>query len=165
MLPGAVFLLGYYADGRPVMGLPGCVMYAKATIFDLVLPRIAAGVRLTRRDFVAFGEAVCVSAVRSAPIRTAASEVCDMSCSVGANSVRPLTAKVITVSDRSFRGRREDLSSPAVRNLLERAGYAVGTVECCRTSSRVTSPLVHAADEENSHSSSPPAAPALHRAM
>ena len=38
------------------MGLPGCVMYAKATIFDLVLPRIAAGVRLTRRDFVTLGE-------------------------------------------------------------------------------------------------------------
>ena len=56
VLPGAMFLLGYYADGRPVMGLPGCVMYAKATIFDLVLPRIAAGVRLTRRDFVALGE-------------------------------------------------------------------------------------------------------------
>ena len=56
IIPGAMFLLGYYADGRPVMGLPGCVMYAKATIFDLVLPRIAAGVRLTRRDFVALGE-------------------------------------------------------------------------------------------------------------
>lgn len=52
-----------------------------------------------------------------------------MSCSVGANSVRPLTAKVITVSDRSFRGEREDLSGPAVKNLLERAGYAVGAVE------------------------------------
>ena len=54
--PGAMFLLGYYGDGRPVMGLPGCVMYAKATIFDLVLPRIAADVRLEKRDFVAFGE-------------------------------------------------------------------------------------------------------------
>lgn len=56
VLPGAMFLLGYYADGRPIMGLPGCVMYAKATIFDLVLPRIAAGVRLKKRDFIAFGE-------------------------------------------------------------------------------------------------------------
>lgn len=56
VLPGAMFLLGYYADGRPIMGLPGCVMYAKATIFDLVLPRIAAGVRLKKRDFTAFGE-------------------------------------------------------------------------------------------------------------
>ena len=56
VLPGAMFLLGYYDDGKPVMGLPCCVMYAKATIFDLVLPRIAAGVRMTKADFVSFGE-------------------------------------------------------------------------------------------------------------
>ena len=56
VLPGAMFLLGYYADGTPVLGLPGCVMYAKATIFDLVMPRIAAGIRLTKADFVAYGE-------------------------------------------------------------------------------------------------------------
>ena len=54
-LPGAMFCLGYFEDGTPVLGLPGCVMYAKATIFDLVLPRIAAGVRLTRGDFVRLG--------------------------------------------------------------------------------------------------------------
>ena len=56
VLPGAMFLLGYYEDGMPVMGLPGCVMYAKATIFDLALPRIAAGVEMTRDDFVDMGE-------------------------------------------------------------------------------------------------------------
>lgn len=56
VLPGAMFLLGYYADGMPVMGLPGCVMYAKATIFDLMLPRIAAGIELTRKDFTSLGE-------------------------------------------------------------------------------------------------------------
>ena len=56
VLPGAMFLLGYYPDGVPVMGLPGCVMYAKATVFDLVLPRIAAGVTMTREDFVDMGE-------------------------------------------------------------------------------------------------------------
>jgi nucleotide-binding universal stress UspA family protein len=56
VLPGAMFLLGYFDDGRPVMGLPGCVMYARATIFDLVLPRVAAGVPLTRRDFTTLGE-------------------------------------------------------------------------------------------------------------
>ena len=55
VLPGAMFLLGYYSDGVPVLGLPGCVMYAKATIFDLVMPRIAAGIRLTKADFVAYG--------------------------------------------------------------------------------------------------------------
>ena len=31
-------------------------MYAKATIFDLVMPTIAAGIRLTKRDFVEYGE-------------------------------------------------------------------------------------------------------------
>ena len=56
VLPGAMFLLGYYEDGVPVMGLPGCVMYAGATVFDLVLPRVAAGVELTRADFVDMGE-------------------------------------------------------------------------------------------------------------
>ena len=56
VLPGAMFLLGYYDDGVPVLGLPGCVMYAKASIFDLVMPRIAAGIRLTKQDFVAYGE-------------------------------------------------------------------------------------------------------------
>ena len=38
VLPGAMFLLSYTDDGRPVCGLPGCVIYAKRTIFDLVLP-------------------------------------------------------------------------------------------------------------------------------
>lgn len=56
VLPGAMFLLGYLPDGRPVMGLPGCVMYAKTTIFDLVLPRIAAGVAVTREEIAAMGE-------------------------------------------------------------------------------------------------------------
>lgn len=56
VLPGAMLLLGYYDDGTPVLGLPGCVMYAKATVFDLVLPRIAAGVRLYKEDFVQMGE-------------------------------------------------------------------------------------------------------------
>ena len=56
VLPGAMFLLGYYPGGMPVIGLPGCVMYAAATIFDLVLPRIAAGVRLEKQDFTVLGE-------------------------------------------------------------------------------------------------------------
>ena len=56
VLPGAMFLLGYYEDGTPVCGLPGCVMYAGATVFDLILPRLAAGVRVTRQDLAAMGE-------------------------------------------------------------------------------------------------------------
>ena len=56
VLPGAMFLLGYFSDGVPVMGLPGCVMYAGATVFDLVLPKIVAGVPVTRADLAAMGE-------------------------------------------------------------------------------------------------------------
>ena len=56
VLPGAMFLLGYYEDGTPVMGLPGCVMYAGATVFDLVLPRIVASVPVTRADLARMGE-------------------------------------------------------------------------------------------------------------
>ena len=56
VLPGAMLLVGYYEDGTPVLGLPGCVMYAGATIFDLLLPRIAAGVEITREEIAAMGE-------------------------------------------------------------------------------------------------------------
>ena len=56
VLPGAMFLLGYFDDGTPVMGLPGCVMYAGATVFDLVLPKVAADVSVTRADIAAMGE-------------------------------------------------------------------------------------------------------------
>ena len=55
VLPGAMFLLAYFEDGTPVMGLPGCVMYAKATVFDLILPRVAANVPVTKADLSALG--------------------------------------------------------------------------------------------------------------
>lgn len=55
VLPGAMFLLGYYDDGTPVVGLPGCVMYASSTIFDLVLPKIVAGVPVTKEDIAGLG--------------------------------------------------------------------------------------------------------------
>ena len=63
VLPGAMFLLAYYGDQRiPVMGLPGCVMYAKRTIFDLVLPRVMAGEVLDKKDLDVLGEGgLCLS--------------------------------------------------------------------------------------------------------
>ena len=62
VLPGAMFLLAYFADGTPILGLPGCVMYAKATVFDLVLPRIAAGVPISRRELKSLGHGgLCLS--------------------------------------------------------------------------------------------------------
>lgn len=62
VLPGAMFLLGYFDDGTPIVGLPGCVMYAKATVFDLALPRLVANVRMSKKDFVEMGEGgLCLS--------------------------------------------------------------------------------------------------------
>ena len=56
VLPGAMFLLSYTDDGRPVCGLPGCVMYAKRTIFDLLLPRLLADDPITAEDIARLGE-------------------------------------------------------------------------------------------------------------
>lgn len=53
-LPGAMFMLAYFED-IPVLGLPGCVMYHKTTIFDLIVPRILSGEKLSRRDIVKLG--------------------------------------------------------------------------------------------------------------
>ena len=62
VLPGAMFLLAYYEGKIPIMGLPGCVMYARRTIFDLVLPRIMAGEKLTAADISTLGEGgLCLS--------------------------------------------------------------------------------------------------------
>lgn len=65
VLPGAMFMLAYLQrEDREVavMGLPGCVMYARRTVFDLVLPRVIAGERLKASDLVAFGEGgLCLS--------------------------------------------------------------------------------------------------------
>ncbi len=64
VLPGAMFCLAYFEDGIPVIGLPGCVMYAKSTIFDLMLPRLAAAVPITRKDIARLGHGgLCLGCV------------------------------------------------------------------------------------------------------
>jgi hypothetical protein len=52
-------VLSYYdKEGRkiPVIGLPGCVMYAKRTIFDLILPRIMADDLIEKSDIDRLGQ-------------------------------------------------------------------------------------------------------------
>lgn len=51
VFPGAMFMLGYYSNGACVMGLPGGVVVGDKTIFNLVLPRVLAGQKLTKSDF------------------------------------------------------------------------------------------------------------------
>jgi hypothetical protein len=81
VLPGAMFLVAYIETGVwvqglgvsqrttsggvapipnpqppiPVLGIPACGMYAKATVFDLVLPRILVGEKIGRRDLAELG--------------------------------------------------------------------------------------------------------------
>jgi molybdenum cofactor synthesis domain-containing protein len=84
VLPGAMFLVGYIqrTDDRrqktdnsedhgideslssdicplssdiPILGIPACGMYAKTTVFDLVLPRVLAGERVGRRELAELG--------------------------------------------------------------------------------------------------------------
>lgn len=52
--PGGMFLLAYLGN-MPVLGLPGCVMYHRASIFDLVLPLIIAGETVTREYVLSLG--------------------------------------------------------------------------------------------------------------
>jgi len=52
VLPGAMFLYGRFGP-VPVLGLPACVLFYRTTVFDLILPRILAGERITRNDLAA----------------------------------------------------------------------------------------------------------------
>lgn len=55
VLPGAMFMLAYLS-GKPVMGLPGCVMYDRRTVFDLILPRALADVKVSAEDLCSLGQ-------------------------------------------------------------------------------------------------------------
>lgn len=54
VLPGAMFLLAY-KNKLPIMGLPGCVMYCKRTVFDLILPRVLTDENITVEKIAALG--------------------------------------------------------------------------------------------------------------
>lgn len=54
VLPGSMFMLAY--KGKvPICGLPGCIMYNKQTILDLLLPRLFAGEKIRRSEVIALG--------------------------------------------------------------------------------------------------------------
>ncbi len=58
VLPGAMMLLSYYKKGEkiiPIVGLPGCVMYSRRTIFDLILPRLMSDEIISKEDLSSLG--------------------------------------------------------------------------------------------------------------
>ncbi|MCF8146646.1 MAG: molybdopterin-binding protein [Deltaproteobacteria bacterium] len=52
VLPGAMFLYGRFGD-IPILGLPACVLFYRATVLDLILPRVLTGERIAREDLAA----------------------------------------------------------------------------------------------------------------
>ena len=54
VLPGSMFLMAYL-KGTPVLGLSGCVIHDPVTAFDILLPRLLAGERVSRSDIIAMG--------------------------------------------------------------------------------------------------------------
>ncbi|MDR2368247.1 MAG: molybdopterin-binding protein [Deltaproteobacteria bacterium] len=64
VMPGAMFLVAYIGD-VPVLGLPGCVMFGKRTIFDVIMPRIAVGRRVTGKEIRQMGHGgLCLACPR-----------------------------------------------------------------------------------------------------
>jgi len=54
VLPGSMFLMAYLKE-IPILGLSGCVIHDPVTAFDILLPRLLAGDRITRSDIVSMG--------------------------------------------------------------------------------------------------------------
>jgi len=64
VFPGAMFMLAYLGT-VPIIGLPGCVMYYRTSIFELIVPRILAGETLDRADFIKMGHGGFCSSCKS----------------------------------------------------------------------------------------------------
>jgi len=54
VLPGSMIMIAYLGN-VPILGLPGCVMYHKTTVFDLVLPLVMTEQMITRPMIVKLG--------------------------------------------------------------------------------------------------------------
>jgi probable molybdopterin binding protein len=54
VLPGAMFMIAYIGD-IPVLGVPACGIYHEITMLDLILPRVLAGERFTRKELAVMG--------------------------------------------------------------------------------------------------------------
>ena len=59
VLPGAMAMVGRMESPSgdiQVMGVPACALFFKHTVFDLLLPRLLAGRRITRKELARLGE-------------------------------------------------------------------------------------------------------------
>lgn len=54
ILPGSMFVMAYLNE-TPILGLSGCVLHDPFTAFDMLLPRLLAGEKISRADIMAMG--------------------------------------------------------------------------------------------------------------
>jgi molybdopterin biosynthesis enzyme len=54
VLPGSMFLMAYLGE-TPILGLSGCVLHDPFSAFDILLPRLLAGEKITRAEIMAMG--------------------------------------------------------------------------------------------------------------
>ena len=54
ILPGSMFVMAYLNE-TPVLGLSGCVLHDPFTAFDILLPRLLAGEKISRDDIMTMG--------------------------------------------------------------------------------------------------------------
>ena len=53
-VPGTMTLIGRIG-GAQIIGVPACALFFKTTVFDIILPRMLAGVPITRLDLAKIG--------------------------------------------------------------------------------------------------------------
>ncbi|NOY69920.1 MAG: molybdopterin-binding protein [Deltaproteobacteria bacterium] len=54
-LPGAMFLVAYIGS-VPLLGIPACALHHRATVLDLILPRVLAGEHVGRGELALLGQ-------------------------------------------------------------------------------------------------------------
>jgi molybdenum cofactor synthesis domain-containing protein len=54
ILPGSMFVMAYLNE-TPILGLSGCVLHDPFTAFDILLPRLLAGEKISRAEIMAMG--------------------------------------------------------------------------------------------------------------
>lgn len=65
--PGSLLMLGYIQD-VPVIGAPSCIKSLKTNVIDWILPRLLAGERLARADFVVMGHGGLLEDISERPM-------------------------------------------------------------------------------------------------
>ncbi|MCX7689184.1 molybdopterin-binding protein [Thermoflexus sp.] len=64
--PGNLLLIAYYG-GIPILGAPGCARSRHPNVVDWVIPRLMAGLRLTREEIAAMGHGGLLEDVEERP--------------------------------------------------------------------------------------------------